>query len=50
MQRHRPIDDELGQLIEDDNGGEPAADKLPLGAQTAAPPLSTAAQRAQTVG
>ena len=50
MERHRPVDDELGQLIENDNRREPPANALPLSAQADAPAFSTRAQRGQTVG
>ena len=51
MQRYRAVDDDLGQLIENNNQNQPSADKLPfLRAQAASPAWSTDAQRAQTVG
>jgi len=50
VQWHRPVDDDLCQLIEKDDRHQPADDELPFGAQTKAPALSTDAQRAQTVG
>ena len=50
MQCHRLIDDDLGELIENDNRNQPSYDELPLGTQADAPALSTAAQRAQRVG
>src|SRR5262245_40511876 len=46
MQTHQPIDDGLGQLIEDDDDNQPSRDKLPLRAQAGAPESRTRAQRA----
>lgn len=48
--RHRAIDDDLSQLIDNDDRHEPADDDSPFQAQADAPALSTAAQRAQAVG
>src|ERR1044071_1081515 len=50
MKGHRPIDNYLGELIENDNRNQPTRDELPLRAQPGAPALRTFAQRAQTVG
>src|ERR1041384_2608990 len=50
MECHRPVDDDLGELIQNDNRNQPSYDELPLGTQADAPALSTAAQRAQRVG
>ena len=47
---HRAVDDNLGQLIDSDYRRKPAGDDSPFQAQADAPALSTAAQRAQTVG